>query len=355
MEHRGDEGVRPYLLYCGDLSNLGDLALLLQNLEHLPSGATAYVRRWAPLPAEIERQVAAAGGTLVDSRRVLRFVKLAASCDIIIGGGQLVRDNVSLASLAVQYAAVHAARWHGGRVVTRGLGVGAIRDFRRRWLWRALLRLAPQVRVRDAASVENAAALVGRDRVVQTADLAFVPGHLHARASYDAPARDRILVAPCIDGNERRSMAPDTLAQVLAVACTHRPGDDLVFVCHDPRPGMDSAAAESLIHDLAIADARVLKTFDLDALLGEYRRASLVVTNRLHAIIFALLADCPILVMDDRTTKTQFTAALFGLPVAYPGDVASTHQATMRALRFVPGSRGDVLDAMGQRALANLA
>jgi polysaccharide pyruvyl transferase WcaK-like protein len=342
-------------LYCGDLSNLGDLALLLQNLEHLPGGARAYVRRWAPLPAEVERQVVAAGGTLVDSRRFLPFVKLAATCDIIIGGGQLVRDNVSLASLAAQYAAARAARWSGGRVVTRGLGVGAIRDRKRRWLWGALLRLAPQVRVRDAGSVENAAALVGRSRVVQTADLAFLPGDLHARASRETPARDRILVAPCIDGNERRSMAPDGLAQVLAVARRHRPGDDLVFACHDPRPAMDVAAAESLIRDLAVPDARIVMTFDLDRLLGEYRRASLVVSNRLHAIIFALLADCPILVMDDRTTKTQFVAALFGLPVAYPGDVASTQQAALRALRFVPGSRGNVLKAMAQRALANLA
>ena len=345
--------MRPYLFYCGDLYNLGDLALLLQNLEHVAPGRRAYVRRWAPLPAAIEAQVAAAGGALVDGRRPLAFLRLARQCDVVIGGGQLVRGNVSLPSLIAQYAGVAAARLGGGSVSTRGLGVSAIRDRPRRILWRALLRLADKVRVRDSYSVELAAVLVGRERVVQTADMAFLPGCLHRAAQPDT-ARDRIVIAPCIDGSEGRAMTAATLAPLLAAARGHRAGDRVVFVCHDPRPSMDAAATQRLIGALDLPCARIVDGDSLAALLAEYRRAALVITNRLHAMIFALLADCPIVVVDDGNAKTRFVADHFSLPVVGGDDGDAIADATTRALVYRPGGRAAALDAMARRAAANL-
>jgi polysaccharide pyruvyl transferase WcaK-like protein len=330
------------------------LALLLQNLRNLPAGSTAYVRRWAPLPPEVERQVAAAGGVLVDSRQLLSFVTLARSCNIVIGGGQLVRDNVSLPSLIAQYLGARAARWSGGLVTTRGLGVSGLRDRKRRLLWRALLRLAAKVRVRDSQSLANAAMLVGTARVVQTADAAFIPGRLHDQAVSVAGGRNRILVAPCIDGSEGRTLAPAAVAGVLRTARLSRPDDELVFVCHDPRPGMDVATARSLIDDLLIADARVLATFDLDVLLDEYRNASLVVTNRLHAIIFALLSGCAIVVLDDGNPKTRFIARQFALPSLAAHRRQDAVEAVRAALAFDPVERRTALARMATAAAANL-
>lgn len=338
--------MRPWLIYCGDLCNLGDLALLLQNLEHRPAGRRAYVRRWAPLPAEIAVQVTAAGGELVDGRRLLTFLWRAWRCDVVIGGGQLVRDNVSLASLVAQYAGALAARLGGGAVTTRGLGVSAIGDPRRRRLWRALLRLAPVVRVRDPGSAGNAAMLVGAERVVLTADMAFVPGALHAALAGGGGRRNRIIVAPCIDGSEGRSMSAELLRHILSAA-----GDgELVFACHDPRPGMDGAAARALM----MPGARIVEGWSLPALLAEYRRASLVVTNRLHAIIFALLADSPILVIDDGTAKTRFIAERFGLPVVANQAVGRVAGVVTRAFVQDPSLRRDELDALARVAMGNL-
>lgn len=347
--------MRPQLLYCGDLCNLGDLALLLQNLEHLPTGSKAYVRRWAPLPREIERQVEEAGGTLVDSRRLLSFIRLAASCDIVMGGGQLVRDNVSLRSLIAQYAGARAARACGGKVSTRGLGVSAITDGKRRVMWRALLRLASDVRVRDSQSVINAATLIGATaNVVQTADAAFIAGRLHRCAAAPATFRDRVLVAPCIDAAEQRTIPAEVFTNVLKAVRARRPDDALVFACHDPRAGMDGAAARRLVDGLAIADARLAATYQLEALLDEYRHASLVITNRLHAIIFAILSDCAILVVDDGNAKTQFIADRFDLPMVADPDPRAVGAAMTRALGHVRGSRRDMLTAMTKASAANL-
>ncbi|MFL0413501.1 polysaccharide pyruvyl transferase family protein [uncultured Sphingomonas sp.] len=347
--------MRPVMFYCGDLCNLGDLALLLQNLEHLPSGSVAYVRRWNPLPPEIVRQVNAAGGRLVDGRGILSFIRLASTCDVVIGGGQLVRDNVSLASLIAQYAGARAARARGGRVTTRGLGVSALRDPRRRTIWRALLRLAEEVRVRDSASAANAIALVGKERVRQTADAAFMPGRLNQRAGSEPQARDRIIIAPCIDRSEDRATTAASITDIVNAARAQRPADQLLFACHDPRPGMDRDAAEQLISASRLESARISASYDLDALLSEYRHASLVVTNRLHAIIFALLSGCAVVVLDDGNAKTQFIAERFGLPLL-AGDAGSyIAKAVESALNFDAACRRGHLSDMSTLAAANFA
>lgn len=345
---------RPLLFFCGDLCNLGDLALLMQNLEAKAPERRAYVRRWSGLPDEIVFQVEAAGGFLVNGRRGLRFAALARRCDIVIGGGQLVRDNISLRSLVFQYAAALAARAGGGTVTTRGLGVGAIRNGKRRILWRALLRLTPKVFVRDTASEHNAAALVGSNRVVRTADMAFLPSRLHTAAHADEVAGDRVLIAPCIDLSEDRSIDGLAFPALLAAIRAALPDQALVFACHDPRPGMDGFAADRLIDAHALSDARKSDGYDLAALLGEYHAAALIVTNRLHAVIFSLLADRPVLVVDDGTRKTAAMAERFGIPSVTMADAAAMPGAVRAALDYDAPARARALTEMARQAARNL-
>ncbi len=343
---------RPLLFFCGDLHNLGDLALLLQNLEAAPRTRRLYVRRWAALPEEIEAQVAAAGGTLVSGRGTA-LQALAFRSDIVIGGGQLVRGNVSLASLVTQLIACLAARGGGGRVETRGLGVGRITRAVPRLLWRLLLRLAPVVNVRDEASADNAATLVGRDRVRLTADMAFLPSRLHARAAADTAAR-HILIAPCTDPGEDRAFNGPGLPLLAAALARALPDLPIAYAAHDPRPGMDAQAAEALAaHGLA---GRIpTHGWSLSALLADYHAAALVVTNRLHAIIFALLAGRPVLIVDDGNSKTAAIAARFAIPsvsLIRNGEVSAAVDA---ALRYDRAVRAETLAAMARASAANIA
>jgi polysaccharide pyruvyl transferase WcaK-like protein len=345
---------RPLLFHCGDLCNLGDLALLMQNLGQAAPGRRRYVRRWAPLPAEVEAQVAAAGGVLIDGRHLPSFLKVARGCDIVIGGGQLVRDNISLRSLVFQYLGALAARAGGGSIATRGLGVGAIRHPLRKALWRRLLRLATEVRVRDTASARNAASLVGEERVRLTADMAFLPSPLHQAAQSQANADDRILIAPCIDVSENRSIDGAAFGVLLSALEKALPGRALVFACHDPRPGMDTDAADRLIAAHGLHEARKADGYILQDLLDDYHHAAIVVTNRLHALIFALLAGRPLLVIDDGTRKTAAMAERFGVPSITMDRADAILPAVRAALAYDRGARADALRDMGQRAARNL-
>ncbi|MFD2135383.1 hypothetical protein ACFSLT_09420 [Novosphingobium resinovorum] len=103
---RSGDHVRRQVFVCGDLK------LLLQNLA-LTDGRGGIVRRWAPLPAQVERQVAEAGGELFSGRALLGFAYKAFGSQIVLGGGQLVRDNVSVLALVGLLLAVVSARLGG--------------------------------------------------------------------------------------------------------------------------------------------------------------------------------------------------------------------------------------------------
>lgn len=355
----------PVLMVCGDLSNLGDLALLAQNLEVARrDGRRALVRRYAPLPPEVEAQVMAAGGAFVDGRRPLAFLRAAWGRDVVIGGGQLVRDNVSLRALAILAAGIAAARAGGGRVTARGLGVGRLRDPARRRLWGAILGRCDRVAVRDAGSAAAARDLAPRAPVVLAADMAFLPSRLHGtirgpNGPTDGTREDGlILVAPCLDPGEGRSMEGPGLAALLALAREAVGPGRAVLACHDPRPGMDGLAADRIAAGLPATPFDRLDGYALETLLAAYRGAALVVTNRLHATIFSLLSGAPVLVVADGTAKTREACEAFAIPsvdLTGPPDEAGLGAAVAAALGFDRAARAAALADASRRAELNLA
>lgn len=329
---------RNQLFVCGDLCNLGDLALLLQNLEIARrDGRDAVVRRWAPIPDEIVTQVEAAGGRLLNGQDLRSFLAVAVRSDMVIGGGQLIRDNVSLRSLLFLVAGTLAVRRGGGMISTRGLGVSIIRDVKRAFLWRQVLKRAEDIRVRDLASRTNALELLPKAKVRLTADMAFLPSALHAHAAGRSGGQ-RILIAPCIDGSENRDMDGPVLKQLVDAARRRFPDAEIVFACHDPRPGMDGFAADTLIRSLGLASSRKFDGYDLRGLLAEYQGAALVITNRLHSVIFSLLMRKPVLVVSDGAKKIEAVASQFSVPLVSLGannadsavDAALTGDANVR-------------------------
>lgn len=341
-------------MICGDLWNLGDLALLLQNLEIArSSGRRAFVRRWAALPGEIEAQVEAAGGVFVDGRNPAKLLPVARRSDIVIGGGQLVRGNVSRKSLASLVAAVLATRAGGGRVTTRGLGVSPVGSGLTASLWRVVLTLAQDVRVRDAASLRNVGRIAPGAKVLQTADMAFYPSRLHEHAERSAASASTILIAPCIDPSENRSLNGPVFPELVRLARARFPGSAIVFACHDGRPSMDPAAAETLMRLHGI-EGRKSAPHDLKSFLQDYKSAEIVITNRLHSVVFALLSGRPVLAVNDGSPKIDAVASAFAVPTIALDAVADAPEAFDRALAFDHAVRRAALDEAAAGARRNI-
>ncbi|GLK45852.1 MULTISPECIES: polysaccharide pyruvyl transferase family protein [Novosphingobium] len=336
----------------GDLHNLGDLKLVLQNLA-VSRGEGGAVRYWARLPAAIVRQVEEAGGELTPGKRLLDFAGRAFGTDLVIGGGQIVRDNVSIASMFGLALAAVSARAGGGRVVTRGLGVSVIRSRSRRFLWRMVLRRCAVVNVRDAASARNLADLLPGKAVAVLADMVFLPIGAYVEAERGPVAR-WIVVAPCDDGSERRSLDGAALDAVLDAAQAALPDARVAIACHDPRESMDKVSAARLAGRWQGREPHVFDSFELETLTQLYRDAALVVTNRLHSLIFAILADAPALAIEDGTAKVRVVADDFAIPLIGREEAGKAGAKVAAALAFDVAARAQVRQELGRRAALNL-
>jgi exopolysaccharide biosynthesis predicted pyruvyltransferase EpsI len=210
------------------------------------------------------------------------------------------------------------------------------------------------VLVRDAASERNAIALVGADRVRLTADMAFVPSSLHRRAADGQHRADLVLVAPCIDDSEGRTIDGPAFPALMEEIAAALPGIPLAFVCHDPRPDMDERAAALLVARHKLTARSATHGYDLSKLLDDYHHAALVVTNRLHAAIFAMLAGRPVLIIDDGNTKTAAAAARFHVPVLSLADRDRFAAMVVAALNYDDVARAEAIRATARAAEANL-
>jgi polysaccharide pyruvyl transferase WcaK-like protein len=345
--------VRRQVFVAGDLHNLGDLKLLLQNLA-LTHGRGGAVRRWADLPDAIVRQVGEAGGELVPGRRVLSFARRAFGAELVIGGGQLVRDNVSIPSLLGLAIAAISARIGGGRVVTRGLGVSAIRSRLRRLLWRVVLGTCSVVNVRDKVSARNLADLLPGKPVAVNADMVFLSTPASHAAIQRGGEQRWIVVAPCEDGGERRSLDGPALDAVLEAALAALPRARIAIACHDPRESMDKASASRLAARWSSRNPQVFDSFELGVLTDLYRDAELVVTNRLHSLIFAVLAEAPALAIEDGTSKVRVVADDFAINVVAREDADGAAGLVAAALSFDRDQRARVRLDLARRAALNL-
>jgi hypothetical protein len=115
-------------------------------------------------------------------------MRLARRCDAVIGGGQMVRDNVTPASLIALLLVV--VRCWAGRVSTWGM-VSVVR--RLRLLWR-MVTLADRIRC-AIRSRWTMPAPVSAAKIEQSADMAFLPGGLHDSLT-QAQGKATILIAP---------------------------------------------------------------------------------------------------------------------------------------------------------------
>lgn len=344
---------RRLVFVCGDLHNLGDLKLLLQNLA-LSCGDGGLVRRWAALPPEIERQVAAAGGELIAGRRILGCARRCYGAEIVFGGGQLVRDNVSCAALFGLWLAVISARLGGGRLTTRGLGISRIRSAHHRFWWRRILGAAKTIHVRDTASAENLKTLLPNKDCAVHADMVLLETGTGPAVEALPRAQAWLVIAPCADGSEGRSFEGAATDAIVRAAVTALPGVHVVIACHDPRAHMDKAVAARLVSRWSDLKIGVHDGYDLEALCRLYRNAALVITNRLHALIFAILADAPVIAVDDGTAKVRSVADPFAVPVRARDDTGDGSAQVQQALAYDRAARQSVREEMARRAAGNL-
>ena len=310
---------RRALCIVEDLENRGDalIALVETNFLRTRSGyETVHVATWEQPPIAVETDL---GGQDVAATSIrlgpARFLRNCCAADLYIGGGNMLRPDVSRRWLVMLIAGLLLCRLSGGTATCVGIGAVHGKGRSHRLLWATCLVLCSKVHARE----ERSAQIVRDDhpmvasRVDVTTDVVFVddiPSRPH-----DSERRTCIL-APAFDRSEGRSVeAPQVVRLVGELARTGRVSH-VVLIAHDPRPHMDGDLCHALapqLRDCGV-DVRVVLPDGPNTLLDEYAQADLVVTSRLHGLILGALHGLPVLRLPDVSNKM----APFGIALGYP-------------------------------------
>ena len=275
------------LLLCGYYGehNLGDDALLTVLLRDLPSGCrlwiTAHDRQaLGQLCPEARR---------VDRRSLQAVVAAVGRVDaVVLGGGSLLQDSTSLRSLIYYLVVITAARFRGRPVLLWGQGLGPLQRPISRALVRALLPLCSSASWRDAASLARARRWAPR-----------LPMEVAPDPVWQIPARpwrggEAIVLCwrptPLLDsaGWSRLLLALAAVAERLDA-----PVRWLAFHQHQDAPLLPSLQEQRLVPDLLARRSSTVVPTTLDSVFEQVRTARLVIPMRLHALVLARLAGCP--------------------------------------------------------------
>ena len=266
------------VVVCGayGLGNTGDdavLAAIIAALRRIDNEIpiTVLARR----PGETARRF---GVSAIHPLRPLRWLFSMRRAELFLsGGGSLLQDVTSRRSLLYYLLVIALAKRMGCAVQLYGCGAGPLRRAgSRRETAKTLNRFADAVTVRDAESAELLTSIgVTEPRILLAADPALAlddPGGVRERC-FGVILRSWPGFEPCIS---------DVARTVRYVYETYRL--DPVFFCL----GLgDRAAADSVIAEMEDLPASV----SIDA--RRVGRMSLVLSMRLHGLVFALRGGAP--------------------------------------------------------------
>lgn len=315
------------ILRPGDLNNLGDLALLFQCCYGLRlldplKNAKFFVSVWKPLPPEIIDQLQQNAIEVLSGKSVPAILRQLPRSLHVWSGGQLVRNNTSIASLAVSAITLMVGGIVGAKSAVIGCGVSALSP-KYEALYRRIFRDTLVFAARDRVSFERAQALVPSNRCVLTEDLIHFDGPIRKLFRPDAD-RPEIIIAPCQDESEARYIDTRQLSALVKRASQNLNVDRVNLVSHDIRSEMDPAVCDMIEKELTREGipCKAIVTPNIENLISYYRSSRLVVTNRLHSVFFGLLSKAAVIILDDGNPKLTQAAERFSIPIIKVGELS---------------------------------
>lgn len=292
-------GAHPLLLLGAyGQRNIGDDALLEVFIEHL-GGEPLLVNSARPAETAARYGVTALPTySLWSSPNLARRILDARA--VVFGGGSLLKEIEGGQAARLGYmlrilTLIEAGRRAGKPTAMLGVGIGPLRAPLFRHLARLAAERATLVCVRDQASAALLRAIGVARPVTVTADPVYL---LDPPPSVRPPSPRRVVVIPRYSLGAAESAA-------LAAACDHlvaRTGAQLLILPFQAGYSQhfdDLAAAQALLGQLRLrAAAQVLVPDSPQATLGLIGGAELVISARLHGLIFAAIAGVACLGLD---------------------------------------------------------
>ena len=290
---------RSGVVVCGayGMGNAGDEAILEAIIAELRSiDADMAITILSRTPETVGKKF---GVNAIHMFDIPAFLRAVSSARLYVnGGGSLIQDVTSSRSLWYYLFTIAAAKRFGSRVMMYGCGIGPVsRRMNRRLVRRVLSRNVDAVTLREASSAAELEEYgVSGPEVVLSADPVFA---LAAHA--DPEAAKAVDSMGVVDGGKyigfcvRRWPGYEEKAECFAraadYACT-KYGLTPVFIPIN-YPG-DAKAASLAASKLGCDALEIQQQMPTDVTAETIRRMSIVVSVRLHGLIFAATQSVPV-------------------------------------------------------------
>lgn len=226
---------------------------------------------------------------------VLREIK---GCNLFVsGGGSLLQDNTSTRSLVYYSSLIKLAKHFGKKIMFYANGIGPVHQAKNKELVRSVSEMADVISLRDEASVEALRSMrVGNKNIVLASDCVYAMAkgdREKGRALLEAVgvSTDKKLVG--ISVRSVRGISSDSeqfasFADMIAEA-----GYVPVFIIM--QSPADEEAADAVIASMKHKAYKIASQYEPYTMMGAIACMEVVVSTRLHSIIFAAHEEIPVL------------------------------------------------------------
>lgn len=291
--------------------NAGDEALLQALLAALKSRLDYDVTVISSDPLKTSRDL---GVAAIDRKALVRTKLALLRCDaLILGGGGLIQDSTSFASLLYYCWLIFTAKFFGKKVVLLAQGIGPVRH---KWIVRLGLGNVDLVTLRDTGSLAELRSLgVRPGKTAVTADLAFLLDPADKKTVDAVFTSENIDVSGGLIGISLRrplDIDPEKLRASMSALCDRLISEKkcrLLFIPFDPD---DIDVIRDVRSSMLGASFVLSKVYSPSELLGVISRLDGVIGMRLHSLIFAAKIGVPSvgLSYDPKVESFQREAAL---------------------------------------------
>jgi polysaccharide pyruvyl transferase WcaK-like protein len=306
------------MIFAAELANIGDYILLKQTitiLRDLGVKGDITARQWGVPKDAISNRHDQLGCRVIRTRNLFDYLGSSLGACLIIGGGQAIRKNMSLASLISMALCVVVAKATEGKLVFIGCGVSRVTSPIRKIIWRYLLKSADLVSIRDSGSLVNAHALMKNDRAYFTGDLALLCPE--AEEVPEPTFKPLLTIAPCIDVSENRAFSIDGLVRVVTQVAAQRGLVEICVLAHDVRENIAPPVCREIAKKITATSGHlkisVITSGSLEEYFAIYRKSNIVISNRLHAILLSIMFGAKTIVLDDSNSKIAEIVKYFKL------------------------------------------
>lgn len=222
-------------------------------------------------------------------------------CDILVlGGGTLLQDGTSTRSLLYYLSIIKAAEIFGKKVMLYANGIGPVDGRLNRRIMRAVLKKADCITLREKLSYTDLGNIgVKNDNITVTADPAFRLEGISSEAAEqllrDAGVGENIgrRVGVSVRRWSKARYGEDYFAKI-AEACDEiaEKGSEVIFIPMQ-YPG-DVEVSDRIAGMMKNRSVVLREKYTPEQILGITGRCSIMLSMRLHALIFAAVNNVPI-------------------------------------------------------------